>query len=232
MPGDYAATENSRSDWIGRPVRRVEDYRLLTGRGRFVDDLKVPHAAHAVFVRSTHAHARIIDLSTESTRSMPGVLAVLTAKDWDDAGLGILTNPWRVDFSDGRPMNKVTRPALARDEVCHVGDTLAAVIAETAHQARNAADVLRVEYAPLPAITDTTHAAEAGSPLVHAHLGTNLVFDIEHGDGAAVAEAFSGAAHVTRMRLINNRVAPAPIEPRALVGICDPADESYTLLCE
>ena len=229
MPGKSDARENSKSAYIGQSVKRLEDYRFLIGRGRFVDDFKILHAAHAAFVRSPHAHARIADISTEPTRAMSGVLAVLTGKDWQDAGLGILPVPWRVSFSDGRPMNEVTRPALALGEVCHVGDTVAAVIAETAHQARNAADALLVKYDDLPAVADTSQAAEANSSLVHTHLGTNIVFDLELGDRAAVAEAFSGATHVTRMRLINNRVAPAPLEPRALVGIYDQADESYTL---
>ena len=217
------------SSYIGKSVRRVEDDRFLRGQGNYVDDSAFANAAHAVFVRSPHAHAKIVWIDKETALEMPGVLTVLTGKDWEESGLGDLPCLWQIDFSDGRPMNEIRRPVLAVEKVCHVGDTVAVIVAETVAQARDAADNLFVEYEPLPAVADTAGAVEPDVALVHPHLKTNLVFDIELADAKRTAEAFARAAHVTRLRVVNNRIAPAPMEPRAVIGSHRQGDDTYTL---
>jgi carbon-monoxide dehydrogenase large subunit len=214
---------------IGQPVRRREDERLLRGRGCYVADIAPAGAAHAQFVRSPHAHARFAAIDPAPALRVPGVLAVLSAADWEQDGSGDLPCFWEVVSSDGSPMVEVTRPALAKDEVCHVGDTVAAVIAETAAAARDGADALEIRYVPLPAIVDTAHALDAGAPLAHTRLASNQVFDRSVGDAEAVRRAFAAAHHVSEIRLVNNRLAPAPIEPRAVVGDYDAAADRYTL---
>ena len=158
------------TSYIGKPVRRVEDARFLRGQGNYVDDSAYADAAHAVFVRSPHAHARIVGIDEKNALEMPGVLAVLTGRDWEESGLGHLPCLWQIDFSDGRPMNEIPRPVLAVDKVCHVGDTVAVIVSETVAQARDAADLLLVEYEPLPAVADTAAAVEPDAALVHPHL--------------------------------------------------------------
>ena len=138
--------------YVGKPLLRDEDYRFLTGRGRYVDDIFAPGAAHAAFVRSPYGHARIVRISTREASAMPGVLRVLTAKEWDAAGLGRLIPPVvTVSFDDGRPMNCAKRPVFARDVVRHVGDQVAVVIARSDTQAQDAAEAVEVEYEELPA---------------------------------------------------------------------------------
>ena len=217
------------SSYIGKSVRRVEDARFLRGQGNYVDDSAFANAAHAAFVRSPHAHAKIVGIDKDTALEMPGVLTVLTGRDWEESGLGDLPCLWQIDFSDGRSMNEIRRPVLAVEKVCHVGDTVAVIVAETVAQARDAADALFVKYEPLPAAADTAAAVEQDAALVHPHLETNLVFDIELADAKRTAEAFAGAAHVTRLQVVNNRIAPAPMEPRAVIGSHQQGDDSYTL---
>jgi carbon-monoxide dehydrogenase large subunit len=214
---------------IGQPVRRREDRRFLTGRGRYVADLQVMGAAHIAFLRSPHAHARIRRLSCKTARAMPGVLLCLTGQDWATAGLGILPCLWGVAFSDGRPMNEATRPALVRGEVRHLGDTIAAVVAETRDQALDAVEAIDVDYEILPGVVETARAASPEAPLVHPRFGSNLAFEVDWGDREAAARGMQRASHVTRLELVNNRVAPAPLEPRALVGVYERNDDCYTL---
>jgi len=215
--------------YIGHSVRRVEDDRFLMGQGNYVDDAAFPNTAHAAFIRSPHAHAKITRIDKESVMEMPGVLLILTGKDWLENGLGELPCLWQVDFSDGRRMNEITRPALALDKVCHVGDTVAAIVAESLSEARDAADALQVMYEPLPVVVDTASAVQPDAHLVHPEIETNLVFDIELGNVDDVATAMDGAAHVTHLDVVNNRIAPAPMEPRALIGNHQRGDDSYTL---
>jgi carbon-monoxide dehydrogenase large subunit len=215
--------------YIGRRVQRKEDSRLLTGKGRFVDDLIRPDSARAAFVRSPHAHAVIVRIDISAANGMPGVLAVLTGRDWEAAGLGRSPNLWTVTSRDGRPMKEVKRPILTADRVRHVGDTVAIVVAETREQALDAAETVHVEYDPLPPVIGCAHALRKGSPLLHDELGTNEVFDWDMGDKAAVTAAFDRAGHVTTLDLLNNRVAPCPLEPRAVVGEYDAASDRYTL---
>ena len=214
--------------FIGKAVTRREDGRFLTGRGTYVDDVSLADTCHAAFVRSPHAHARILNIDTGRAAAMPGVLAVLTAKDWSAAGLGILPCIVRIASSDGRPMNEATRPALAGDKARHVGDTLAAVIAETRWQAHDAAEAVEVDYEPLPALTDVARALDEGAPIVHEAFATNLAFELDIGDAAATAAGFAAASHVATLELINNRLTANSIEPRAYLGHYDGATEHYT----
>ena len=219
---------------IGQRVLRREDERLLRGRGSYVADQQLRDAAHVALVRSPHAHARIRAIDTAAIRSMPGVLGVLTGDDWVAAGFGELPCVWQVDSRDGTRMNEATRPALAplaggRGKVRHVGDIVAAVVACTALQAADAAEALPVEYEALPAIADTAGALDPGAPLLHERFGSNLCFDIDFGKRGETEAAFARAAAIASLELINNRVAPAPLEPRATVGVYDADEDRYTL---
>src|SRR5690349_16658037 len=143
--------DSEQGGYLGKPLRRREDLRFVRGLGRYVDDISLPGIAWCVFVRSTHAHARIRSIDTKTASRMPGVLLTLTAADWEKAGHGELTVVHPMPFSDGRPMNNVPRPAFARDRVHHVGDIVAAVVAETRFAAEDAAEAIAVDYEPLPA---------------------------------------------------------------------------------
>ena len=215
--------------YIGAPQRRKEDYRFLTGRGTFVDDIALPDVAHAAFVRSPHAHARIESISSAHAAAMAGVCAVLTAQDWEAAGNGELPALHPIDFSDGRPMNTVTRPALAKHKVCHVGDAVAVVVAATRDQALDAAEAVEVRYAPLPAVVDLDKALDPQAPIVHEQFGTNLQYERVIGDQTAVQDAFAQAAHATELALTANRLAASPLEARAYMGHYDAARDQYTL---
>jgi len=146
------ATRNN-DGYIGKPLRRREDVRFVRGQGLYVDDVTLPGLAWCAFVRSPHAHARIASLSTRTAAARPGVLLTLTADDWAKAGHGELTVVHPMPFGDGRPMNAAPRPAFARGKVHHVGDIVAAVVAETRFAAEDAADAVEVAYDPLPAVT-------------------------------------------------------------------------------
>src|SRR5690349_22373895 len=215
--------------YIGRRVQRKEEFRLLTGQGRFVDDLPMPGCTRAVFLRSPHANARIRSIDASRARTMPGVLGVLTGEDWQKANLGRSPILWTVTSRDGKPMKAIKRPMLAVDYVRHVGDTVALVVAETRHQAIDAAEAIEVDYEALTPIVGATAALQPNAPVVHEKLGGNEVFDWEIGDRGAVEDVFSRAAHITAMTLGNNRIAPAPLEPRAVVGHYDSSSDRYTL---
>ena len=232
LPGLMATPEEMRQNpemYFGQPLRRREDARFLTGAGNYVDDMTLPGMAHMAFVRSPHAHALIGDLSTTRATSMPGVLGVLTATDWEAAGLGELVCVHPMPFSDGRPMNEALRPLFARDKVRHVGDPLACVIAETRHQAEDAAEAVEVDYGPLEAVTDVSAALDPGAPLVHEKFATNLVFEVEHGDRKAVQAAMARAHHVAEMTLPSQRLAGSPMETRSCLSSFDPATGHFTV---
>jgi carbon-monoxide dehydrogenase large subunit len=226
---------------IGRPVPRNEDVRLLTGRGRYTDDYPADGALHAVMLRSPHAHARIRVVNTVAAERAPGVKAVLTALDWRGEGLGPMPlSPSTVDIND------VTRPALvnrdgsavfvgaqyplASDRVRHVGEAVAMVVAETEAAARDAAELIEVEYDALPAVTDAMRAIEPGAPAVWDDRPDNVLIDAEFGDEAAVERAFAAAAHVVRRRFVNNRVSAVAMEPRAALARFDAESGSYELI--
>ena len=215
--------------YFGKPLRRREDERFLLGRGNYVDDIRLPETATAVFVRSPHAHALIRGISTGRAAAMRGVLAVLTARDWEAAELGGLVCVHPMPFSDGRAMNESLRPLFARDKVCHVGDVVGCVIAETRHQAEDAAEAVEVDYQALPAITDVAHALDRDAPVLHEEFGSNLVFEIERGDREKTSAAFAAAAHVTALTLVSNRVAASPLETRAVLSRYEPATGHYTV---
>ena len=215
--------------YIGQPVRRKEDFRFLTGRGRYVADIKIPGAAHAAFVRSPHAHARIRSISTSVAGKMPGVLRILTGADWKRENLGVSPVLWIVTSSDGKPMHSAARPILATERVRFVGDTVALVIAATQEQAQSAAESIDIDYDPLAATVTAEDSLRAGAPLVHEQFRTNMSFDWEIGNRDSTNAVFANADHVTRLTLVNNRLAPCPLEPRAVIGNYDSATDQYTL---
>ena len=217
---------NRLMGYIGRSLGRREDMRFLRGNGRFVDDIRLPNTAWCAFVRSPHAHARIDRIDSSVAAAMPGVLGILAHSDWKAAGLGELTVVHPMPFGDGRPMNEAPRPAFASDKARHVGDVVAAVIAETGDLARDAADLVSVDYAPLPAVAEVARALNDGAPVVHERFGGNLVFEIEKGDRAATEDALAAAHRVVEMELPSNRVAGSPMEPRSY--LCDFDGERYT----
>ena len=214
--------------YVGQRLRRREDDKFLKGCGRFVDDIEPAGTAHIAFVRSPHAHARIRGIDSAAA-ALPGVLRVLTAADWQAAGLGALTCVHPMPFSDGRPMNEVLRPALASGKVNHVGDVVAAVVAEDRYSAVDGAEAVAVDYDPLPAVTAIARSLDADAPVLHEQFGSNLVFEIERGDRQATAAAFARAHHVVSMTLDTHRVAGTPLEPRAYLSECDGATGDITL---
>ena len=215
--------------YIGKPLRRREDARFVRGQGLYVDDVVLPGLAWCAFVRSPHAHARIVSVSTRAAAARPGVLLTLTADDWDRAGHGELTVVHPMPFGDGRPMNAAPRPAFARDKVHHVGDIVAAVVADTRFAAEDAAEAVEVAYDPLPAVTTPRDAVAPGAPLVHPQFGSNLVFEIERGDRRKTEAAMAAAAKVVELSLNNNRLSANPIEPRSYLCDYDAARDRYTL---
>jgi aerobic carbon-monoxide dehydrogenase large subunit len=217
------------SGYIGQPLRRREDVRFVQGRGRYVDDIALPNTAHCMFVRSPHAHARIRSIVTAAAAALPGVLLILTARDWDLAGHGELTIVHPMPFGDGRPMNCAPRPAFARDAVHHIGDIVACVVAESRAAAEAAVEAVAVEYDPLPVVTNLGGAVSGAAPLVHPRFGSNVVFDIERGDRAGTEAALASASKVVELKLQNNRLAASPLEPRAYLCDYDPAVDRYTL---
>jgi carbon-monoxide dehydrogenase large subunit len=218
-----------RGGYIGQPLRRREDVRFVQGRGRYVDDVALPGVTWCAFVRSPHAHARIRSISTRSAAAGPGVLLTLTAEDWANAGHGELTVVHPMPFGDGRPMNCAPRPAFARDKVHHVGDIVAAVVAESRFAAEDAAELVEVDYEPLPAVAGTRAAVDPGAPLVHSQFGTNLVFEVERGNRDKTAAAMGSAAKVVELALTNSRLSANPIEPRSYLCDYDAAGDRYTL---
>src|SRR5437667_10532449 len=191
---------------IGQPVRRVEDRRFITGRGRYLDDLDRPRQAYAVMLRSPHAHARIRAVDTAAALTSPGVLAVFTGEDLARDGLGTIPCLSGVSNRDGSSSVMPPHPAIARDRVRHVGDTVAVVVAESLAAARDAAELIAVDYEPLSAAVDTEHALDPGQPRVWDEAPGNLCFDWEVGDGAAVAQAMSGARYRLRLARVHNRI--------------------------
>ncbi len=194
-----------------------------------MDDIHVPNAAYAVFVRSPHAHAVIKQIETGQATSMPNVLAVLKSADWEANGGADLPCIQTVRSSDGTPAREVWRPVFAKDRVRHVGEIVVLVVASTPWRAADAAEAIEIDYELLPCVTDACEALELGAPQVHDDVPGNVVYDWSIGDKVAVAQGFARATHVTRTDLVNNRLHHLPIEPRAVIGAYDPAREHYTL---
>jgi carbon-monoxide dehydrogenase large subunit len=214
---------------VGQPYRRTEDPRLLTGHGRYVADIALAGEVYAVIVRSPHAHARLGAIDTAAAATAPGVLAVYTGADCAADGLGDLPCIATALGRDGKDAHKPLRPVLARMRVRFVGDNVAMVVAETVDAARDAAELINVEYETLPAVTGTAEALEAGAPAVHDEAPGNLALCWEKGDAAATDAAFAGAARVVSLDIVNNRVVPNPMEPRAVVGNFDAETGRYLL---
>jgi len=213
---------------IGQPLRRREDARFLTGAGQYTDDVVLPGQSYAVFVRSPYAHARIRSIDTSAAKAAPGVLAIFTGADLADAKVGGLPCGWLIHSQDGSPMKEPPHPVLAQGKVRHVGDQLALVVAETLLQAKDAAELVAVDYEELPPVVDLRTAAGAASS-VHDDVPGNVCYDWSHGDKAAVDAAFARAAKVTKLEFANNRLVPNAIEPRAANAQYTRHDDSYTL---
>ena len=212
----------------GQPLRRREDRRFLTGGGRFTDDIDLPGQAIGYVLRSPHAHARIRSINIEAAHATPGVLAVLTGADAAADGLGdhLCIDP--VANRDGSKCVLPACPMLARDRVRHVGDIVALIISETLSQAREAAEMVRVDYEPLPAVVETTAALRPEAPRVWEDAPNNICADWAIGDFAECDRVFA-AAHVTVLELVNNRVLAMPMEPRGAIGLYHPGDDRFTL---
>lgn len=207
---------------FGQAVPRTEDARLLKGGGRYTDDVAVPSQAQSYVLRSPHAHAAIRSIRVDAARGAPGVLDVVVGADLEAAGIGHLPSLYPLRQKDGSPLVTPPRPALALGRVRHVGDPVAFVVAETHEQARDAAELIEVDYEELPAVVDLARAVEPGAHLVWDEAPGNLCFDWEKGDAEGVARGFAAAARVVSVDLVNNRIVPSPMEGRACVGDVEP----------
>ncbi len=214
---------------IGARLVRKEDHRFITGKGRYTDDINLPGQAFAYFVRSPHAHAEIKKVDTKAAAKAPGVLCVLTGDDAAKDGVGGLICGWMIHSKDGSPMKAGPHPVLAQGKVRHVGDQVAVVVARTKDQAKAAAALVNVTYKPLDAVADPAKAQKRGAPKVHDVAANNTVFEWEIGNKDATEAAFSKAAHVTKLQLVNNRLAPNAMEPRAAIGSYDAGEDHFTL---
>jgi carbon-monoxide dehydrogenase large subunit len=213
---------------IGQPVTRVEDPRFITGRGRFVDDFDLPRQCHGVLIMSPHAHARIKRIDTGKAKAAPGVLAVLTGADMVADKLGGLAPPMPEDMGGPKGF-RTLRTILATDKVRAVGDRVAFIVAETQAQARDAAELVEVDYEPMPAVIDAEDAVKPGAPAVWDEKPDNVSFALMMGNKDATDAAFAGAKHVVSLKVRNTRITANSIEPRAAIGQYHPDAENYTL---
>ena len=220
MPKDFG---------IGAPSKRREDIRFLTGKGRYTDDINRPGQAHVHFLRSDVAHGKITRLDVSAAAAMPGVLRVFTGDDFRDAGS--LPCAWQITSRDGSKQQEPRHPILAEGVVRHVGEGIAAVVAETLEQAQDAAEAIEVDIEELPAVVDMKAALAEGAPKVHEALTSNLCFDwgFLEDNKAKVDAAFETAHHVTTLELVNNRCVANPMEPRCAVAEYDDGTDEYTL---
>jgi aerobic carbon-monoxide dehydrogenase large subunit len=214
---------------IGAAVRRKEDQRFITGKGRYTDDVNRSGQCHAYFLRSPHAHARIKSIDSKAATTMPGVLGVLTGAELAADKIGNLICGWMITSKDGSPMKMAPHPALAHGKANYVGDAVAVVIAETLAQAKDAAEKVKVDYEGLPAVVDAANAQANGAPQIHDVAPRNTIYQWHLGDAKAVEAAFNGASHVTKLDLMNNRLVPNAIEPRAAIAEYDAGSSSLTL---
>ena len=213
---------------IGDAPKRREDLRFVTGRGGYLDDLAFEGLAHAVVLRSSHAHAVIERMHTERARAAPGVLAVLTAEEASTDGLKPLRPSAEANVQTGERFAFMPQPLLAEGKVRYVGEPVALIVAETRAQALDAAEQVMVDYTPLPTVTSATAARASGAPEISAEVPGNICFDWHVGDAAAVDAAFATAAHVVTLGLDNHRIVTNPIEPRGVVGLWDAEQGRYT----
>ncbi|MBV8394050.1 MAG: xanthine dehydrogenase family protein molybdopterin-binding subunit, partial [Alphaproteobacteria bacterium] len=203
---------------VGQPVSRMEDPILLRGKGSYTDDQNLPGQAYAVMVRSKVAHGVLKDIDSTEAAKMPGVLAILTHADMEAAGFGPMKCAVNFPQRDGSPMRTPPRHSLAKDKVRYVGEVIACVVAETAVQAKDAAEIVAPEIEELPAVTTPAQALAVGAPQLHDEAPGNLVLDFHYGNADAVKKAFAEAAHVTRLEIASNRIVVNPMEPRSAIG--------------
>ncbi len=203
---------------VGQPVSRMEDPTLLRGQGRYTDDQNLPGQAYAVMVRSKIAHGILKGIDAKAALAMPGVLAILTYADIAAAGFGPMKCGMNIPQRDGSPMKTPPRHSLAKDRVRYVGEAVACVVAETAVQAKDAAEAVELDIEELPAVTTPAQGLAAGAPQIHDEAPGNLALDFHYGDAEAVKRAFAAAAHVTRLEINSNRIVVNPMEPRSAIG--------------
>ena len=214
---------------LGQSVKRVEDQRFITGKGRYTDDIVLHNMTFAAIVRSPHAHANIKGFDTTEAQAAAGVVAVYTGADIAESGIGGLPCGWQVDFKNGDTMLEPAHPVLASEKVRFVGDAVAIVIAESREQAADAAELVKVDYEVLDAVVNASKAILDGAPQLHAEVPNNIPFDWGLGDADAVDAALAGAAHVTTLEFDNQRLIPNAIEPRCAIGDYDEGRDHYTL---
>ena len=222
-------TNTTTNTGIGQSVRRREDVRFITGKGRYTDDINRPGQAHAVFLRSPHARARIASIDTSLALAKSGVVAVLTGAEMASDGLGDIPCGWMIHSADGEEMKQPPHPALALDTVNYVGEPYALVIANTLAEARDAAEDVVTQFAELPAVVSPGTAQAEGAPQLYSEIARNTCYQWELGEKEATDAAFDGAAHVTALEFENNRMLPNAIEPRACVAEYDSATQDFTL---
>ena len=213
----------------GQAVRRIEDPALVAGRGRFTDDLTRSGQTHLVFLRSPHAHARLRSVEVAAARAMPGVLAVYTGADLVAAGVKPIGVPLPFPRPDGSPGATAERHVLAVGRVRHVGEAIAAVVAESRAAAQDAAEAIVVDYEDLPAVVDVFGAMAPAAPVLCERAPDNIAAEMRHGDAAATDAAFARAAHVVALDLVNQRLAPSPMEPRVVLAEIDAGRINVTL---
>jgi len=218
------------TNYIGQSIKRVEDKRFLTGKGKYTDDMILPQQTYAYIVRSPYAHAKIESIDISAAEQADGVVAVFTGKVFDDAGIAGVPCGWQVDFKNGDTMKEPPHPLVVTDKARHIGDAVAIVIAETKEQAKDAGELVDVDYDVLDAIVNPKSATENGAPLVHDDCPNNICFDWELGNPKEeVDAAMATCTHVTELDFVNQRVIPNAIEPRSAIGDYDDSTEKYTL---
>ncbi len=214
---------------IGAAVRRKEDFRFITGKGQYTDDISRPGQTYIHFVRSPHAHAKIKNVDGAEAKDCPGVVAVLTGAELAADKIGNLICGWAITSKDGSPMKMSAHPAIASGKANHVGDAVAVVIAETLAQAKDAGEKLKIDYEVLPAVADPAKAQGKGAPLIHDVAPNNTIYQWHLGDAKATEAAFASANHVTKLDIVNNRLVPNAIEPRAAIAEYDAGTDHLTL---
>jgi carbon-monoxide dehydrogenase large subunit len=215
--------------YIGESVLRKEDERFLTGTGQYTDDIQLNNMVYAYFVRSPHAHATIKSINKTDALAAPGVVAIYDGQDVVDAKINGLPCGWLITSTDGEPMKEPPHPILCQGKARYVGDHVAMVLADSLEQARDAAELVEVDYDVLPAIADIRDAGKDGAPQLHDEAPNNHCYKWAIGDKAGVDKAFEQAAHVTKIDLVNNRLVPNAMEPRAAIGCYNRAADEYTL---
>ena len=217
------------TNYIGKSIKRLEDKRFITGQGKYTDDIKIPGMVHAYILRSPYAHAHVKNIDTAEALKVPGVVSILTGADIPEAIAGVPCG-WQVDFKNGDTMKEPPHPLLVRGTVRHVGDGVAVVIADTKAIAKDASDLIDVDYDVMDAVADPKKAAQDGAPLVHPDCPNNLCFDWELGNPKdEVTAALAGAHHVTELDFVNQRVVPNAMETRGVVAQYDTAYDKYTI---